>query len=110
MKKLSQKEERLRLMHAINQAIAENKIVMAGSLIILGAVYYYGDLCLLVSIGRSHRHPHSSPLPLIASRIENFEGEVIRSFFPKEVGEEIIYEPPSVANVALSQDLSESTA
>ena len=107
MTKLS-KEQQMQIMHTVNQSIADDKIVIAGSYRIYGAIYYYGELCFLVSTGIMHRNPFDSPLPLVASRAENFDKKVVRAFTPTKTDVDVIYEPPPVANstAAENPDLS----
>jgi len=105
------KEEQVRIMNAVNQAIADGKTVMDGCFRIFGATFHKEYLNFLYPIEviedyftAQCRLPKMKPCKAFLS-----DGVVIRAFLPTSTDVEIIYivKSPSPSSVAASQDLSD---
>jgi len=88
-------EEHVQLMHAINQAIADGKTVIAGHCRIYGATFHGENLNFLHQSGMPTTIfevlvclPEMKPI-----RAVNLNEIVIRAFFPESTDVEVIYEP-----------------
>jgi len=95
MKKLT-KEQQMQIMHAVNQSIADKKIVMVGSHRVFGAILIDDTLRFWLPTEIYSRDSlKADTLPRMqATAVSNLEKVIVRAFSPSEVDVDVIYEPP----------------
>ena len=92
--KIMPRERQMKIMHDVNQAIADNKIVVAGKYRIFGAAIIGDEVRFWYPASTPDHEYQSGTLPAMCARaFIEIETEIIRAFLPHKTGEEIIYSP-----------------